>query len=177
MRKAILGVSAALFFFVNNSVFAAETHKFVGVKKCSMCHKSEAKGNQYGQWLASKHSKAYETLASPGAQEAAKKAGITENPQESAVCLECHTTGYDADSGLLGEGFIKAEGVQCEACHGAGGDYLSLSVMKDKAKAIGAGLIIPTKELCLKCHNSKSPTYKDFNFNEYYPEVAHPAPK
>ena len=45
----------------------APAHKYIGVKKCGMCHKSEAKGNQLGQWKESKHAKAFETLASEAA--------------------------------------------------------------------------------------------------------------
>lgn len=177
MKKAVFAVAAALVFCAAASVFSEGNHKYVGVKKCAMCHKSEAKGNQHGQWLATKHSKAYETLATPEAQETAKKAGVAENPQESPKCLKCHVTGYGEDSGLFDAGFVKADGVQCEACHGAGGDYMGLSVMKDKAKSIEAGLVLPTKELCVKCHNQESPNYKEFNFDEYYSKVSHPRPK
>ncbi len=158
-------------------VAAEGNHKYVGVKKCSMCHKSEAKGNQYGQWLSSKHAKAYERLASPEAQGTAKKAGVSGNPQEAPQCLKCHVTAYGVDESLLGDGFVVSDGVQCETCHGAGGDYLSLSVMKDKAKAVAAGLVIPTKETCIKCHNPESPSYKEFDFDKYSKEVAHPRPK
>jgi len=142
-----------------------------------MCHKSESKGNQYGKWLSSAHAKAYERLASPEAQETAKKTGISGNPQETPRCLKCHVTGYGEDAGLFGEGFVKADGVQCETCHGAGGDYLSLSVMKDMAKAKAAGLVMPTKELCVKCHNPESPNYKEFNYEESYKTIARPRPK
>jgi len=177
MRKAVFSCAIALSLFVNGLLFAEGGHKYTGVKKCSMCHKSESKGNQYGQWLSTAHAKAYETLAGSEAQETAKKAGVTGNPQETPACLKCHVTGYGEDSGLFGEGFVKADGVQCEACHGAGGDYYSIGVMKDKTKAIEAGLIMPTKELCVKCHNPESPNYKEFNFDEFYKKVAHPAPK
>ena len=81
------------------------------------------------------------------------------------------------DSALLGEGFVIADGVQCETCHGAGSDYLSLSTMKDRARAIAAGLIIPTKEACVKCHNTESPNYKEFNYDEFLKQITHPRPK
>lgn len=177
MRKWILCLTGVLFLCVGGAVLANGTHKYVGVKKCAMCHKSEAKGNQHGKWLSTKHAKAYETLASPAAIETAKKAGVSGNPQEAPQCLKCHTTGYGADSSLIGEGFAKADGVQCEACHGAGGDYMAMSVMKDKAKSIEAGLVIPTKEVCVTCHNAESPNYPGFDFDKLYPEIAHPMPK
>lgn len=178
MYNPIIWLVMAILLGSQTLVFAADeaAHKYVGVKKCAMCHKSEAKGNQHGQWLSTKHAKAYERLASPEAKEAAKKAGVSGNPQESAKCLKCHITGYGQET-LLTESFVKTDGVQCESCHGAGSDYSPLSVMKDKEKALKAGLTIPTKETCIKCHNQESPTYEEFKFEEYYPEIAHPRPK
>lgn len=177
MRKIVCCLVMVFFLCLAVLVFGEGNHKYIGVKKCSMCHKSESKGNQYGQWSSTAHAKAYETLAAPLALETAKKAGVTENPQESPKCLKCHVTGYGEDSGLFEAGFVKTDGVQCEACHGAGGDYKALSVMKDKAKSIEAGLVMPTNELCVKCHNSESPNYKEFNFEEYYAKINHPRPK
>ena len=175
--RVILGLAALFLLSINAVVLAEGNHKYIGVKKCSMCHKSESKGNQYGQWLSTKHSHAYETLAGPEAAETAKKSGIAGNPQQAEQCLKCHITGYGAESGLFDTGFLKEEGIQCEACHGAGSDYYSMSVMKDKAKAMAAGLIMPTKEVCLKCHNSESPNYKEFNYDEFYKKIAHPMKK
>lgn len=180
MTKRFLAmvVAAAALSLISYGALSAEgEHKYVGVKKCAMCHKSEAKGNQYGKWLASKHAKAYERLASPEAEETAKRAGVTGNPQEAPQCVKCHVTAYGVDKSLLGEGYVMADGVQCESCHGAGGDYTSLSVMKDKAKAMAAGLIMPTKEACVKCHNPESPNYKELNYEESFKEIAHPNPQ
>lgn len=178
--KKLLGIllilSVVAFIAVSGIVLAGGEHKYTGVKKCSMCHKSEAKGNQYGHWLSTAHAKAYETLATPAAQETAKKAGVTGSAQEAPQCLKCHVTGYGLDSSLFGEGFVKEEGVQCESCHGAGADYAPLSVMKDKAKSVAAGLIVPSKEVCVKCHNPESPNYKEFNYDEFVKKIAHPRP-
>ncbi len=74
------------------------------------------------------------------------------------------------------------DGVQCEMCHGAGADYKGLSVMKDKATAIAAGLkAYPDKAAieaqCKTCHNEKSPTAKAFNFDERWAKIQHPVPK
>lgn len=180
MRKSLLVVllalSVVLFIAISGIVLAGTDHRYIGVKKCSMCHKSESKGNQYGQWLNSAHAKAYERLASPEAQESAKKAGVIGNAQQAPQCLKCHVTGYGADSSLFTEGFVKEEGVQCESCHGPGSDYAPLSVMKDKAQAVAAGLVVPTKEVCVKCHNPESPNYKEFKYDEYVKKIAHPKP-
>ncbi len=68
------------------------------------------------------------------------------------------------------------EGVQCEACHGGGKDYKSIKIMskkkwkanpdKQRQMAIDAGLIYPKEEDCVRCHNKKSPNFKEFKFEE-----------
>ncbi len=151
------------------------THAYVGVEKCAMCHKSKARGNQYGQWQKTRHSTAYATLATDAAKEIGKKMDI-EDPQKSPKCLKCHVTAYGVDEKLLGDKYTMEEGVGCETCHGPGGDYMKLSIMKEREKAIEAGLVIPTEELCVTCHNEGSPTYKKFVFKEFYPKIAHPIP-
>ena len=50
--------------------------------------------------------------------------------------------------------------------------------MKKRDDAIAAGLVIPTRELCIECHNEKSPTFKgEFKFEEMVEKVKHPNPK
>jgi len=154
----------------------AAVHKYIGADKCAMCHKAEAKGNQYGKWLASSHAKAWETLASPKALEIAKKKGITTAPQATEACVKCHVTGFGQVAAMFDAGFKKELGVQCEACHGPGSDYKAISVMKDKAAAVAAGLIIPDEAMCKKCHNAESPTFTAFDYKTMYAKIAHPRP-
>ncbi len=178
MNNKILAVMflGIMFLYFNGKAFAAE-HKFVGVNKCKMCHSLEAKGNQYKHWTESWHSKAYEVLASEESKKIAKERGLTVDPQAAPECLKCHVSAYGVNSDLKAESFKDSDGIQCESCHGAGGDYAVLSVMKDKAKAAEAGLIVPTKEVCVKCHNPESPKYVEFNFEEFFKVIAHPQPK
>jgi hypothetical protein len=44
------------------------------------------------------------------------------------------------------------KGLDCEACHGNGGDYWPASVMRDRAKAVAAGLVEQTPDRCRRCH-------------------------
>lgn len=125
-------------------------HDFVGVDKCKVCHKA-----QFTAWSATGHAASFGKLS---VEEKAK-------PE----CVVCHTTGKLAvDDSLL-------EGVQCEACHGAGGDYKSAKIMNkkkwaddpatQKAMAIDAGLIYPVEEDCKKCHKKEgNPNFKEFDF-------------
>ncbi len=155
---------------------AKVAHKYVGAAKCKMCHNSAAKGDQFKIWSASKHAKAYETLASTEADSVAKALGV-EKPQTNAKCLGCHVTGFAAPAADKEASFAQAEGVGCEACHGAGSDYMAMKVMKDKPAAIAAGLIVPNEKTCVGCHNETSPTYKKFVYADFEKQIAHMIPK
>lgn len=157
------------------SLAAAQGHAFVGAEKCKMCHNTPAKGKQFTQWAESKHAKAYQTLAS----EEAKKIGATKgiaDPQKSPACLKCHVTGHGAPAALLKDKYKAEEGVSCESCHGPGGDYWNMTVMKDRAKALAAGMVVPTEKTCTTCHNSENPTHKGFDYQAMLAKVAHPNP-
>ena len=155
---------------------AQETsHSYVGVKACSLCHKGEKKGDQFGVWEKTKHAQAYETLTTPAADDIAKAKGLTTPAAESPACLECHAIAGDAKADVK-------NGVQCEVCHGPGSDYKTMAVMKDKGQAVAAGLReykdkAEIEALCRKCHNEKSPTAKAFVFEERWLKIQHPRPK
>ena len=188
MKKtvALLAIIVVLSLIV--IVFAQEAKKaevskfkYIGVKKCKMCHKGPKKGNIFETWQERSHSKAYATLASDESKEIAKKAGIEGDPQKAAECLSCHVTGYSASADAKMKTLTLEEGVSCEACHGPGSVYKKSSIMKGinkgTMKGTDHGLIEPVKEVCVKCHNPKSPTYKEFVFEEAKKAIAHPLPK
>ena len=57
-----------------------------------------------------------------------------------------------------------------------------MTIMKDKAKAVAAGLTdfkddAAKEKLCKTCHNEKSPTYKEFKFKDMWAKIAHMRPK
>ncbi|MBS1516751.1 MAG: cytochrome C554 [Bacteroidetes bacterium] len=154
--------------------------KYVGVDKCAgACHKGESKGNQLEIWKDSKHAQAYNTLLSAVSDSIAKAWGSGTSAAETPQCLKCHVLGKDIVESELTETFDKTQGVQCETCHGAGSEYKKLSIMKDKNAAIENGLIIPpdNEAFCKGCHNSESPFYKEFNYEENWAKIKHPAPE
>lgn len=157
----------------------AKQRQYIGVDKCKVCHKGAKKGEQYEKWLAGKHSKAFETLASEAAKAIAKEKGIAD-PQAAAECLKCHVTGHGVAAEFLGEKFKKEDGVGCESCHGAGGDYYKMATMKSltagEIEPAAVGLVVPDEKVCLSCHNEESPTYKKFVFADRVKEIAHPKP-
>jgi hypothetical protein len=155
----------------------ATEHEFIGAGGCKICHKAEAKGDQYGKWLASAHAKAYETLATDKAKEIAAAKKLGDNPQAIDECLSCHVTGHGAKAELLGTKYDITEGVGCESCHGAGGDYKKKSVMEDRTASVAAGLTMPDAKTCTGCHNDKSPTFTEFDFDKMVAKIAHPNPE
>ncbi len=150
-------------------------HKYVGVSKCKTCHKIKKYGNQYGIWEKGPHANAFKVLASEQSLKIAKEMGI-EDPQKSEKCLTCHVTAFGVADSMKAKTFTMEEGIGCESCHGAGADYLMMSTMKNVEKAIASGLIFPTEETCLTCHNENSPTFKPFDFEVRVKEIAHPRP-
>ena len=153
-------------------------HGFVGAETCGMCHKTEKQGKQLSIWQGTKHAEAYKTLLTPEADKIAKDKGFDTPAAKTPACLKCHVSGYGVDASLLGPKFKMEDGVQCETCHGAGADYKTLKVMKDKKLAEENGLVIPdVKTFCAKCHNSESPTYKEgWDATASWEKIKHPIP-
>ena len=157
----------------------AKQRQHVGVDKCKVCHKSKKKGEQHAKWLAGAHSKAFGTLASDQSKAIAKEKGI-EDPQAASECLRCHVTGHDVAAEFLGAKYKKEDGVGCESCHGAGGDYYKMKTMKalyaGEIEPGTVGMVTPDEKVCASCHNEESPTYKKFEYAERLKVIAHPVP-
>jgi hypothetical protein len=186
MRKSWLSLIVvtltvfAVLYTMTGPASSAETQRmYVGVAKCKTCHKTDAQGAQFPLWEKSSHSKAFATLAGEKAKAIAKEKGI-EDPQKADACLKCHVTGHGVDAKFFAVGFLATDGVQCEACHGAGGDYNKMATMKSLTKGeiepASVGLVLPNKDVCVKCHNDGSPTFKGFEFEKMAAKIAHPIP-
>ena len=173
----ILSISFLGFNLINTNYFTSP--HYVGIKTCGMCHKKEDVGQQLKIWQDSKHSQSYKTLQTEKADKIAKEKGFSTKAVETPECLKCHASGYNVDASKIGKKFKIEDGVQCETCHGPGSDYKSKKVMKDRTASIEKGLIIydNAKELCVKCHNEESPSYKEFNFEERWAEIKHNKPE
>lgn len=173
-------IATVLLMFSLNAFSQEQEFKYVGAKKCKMCHSSKKSGEAYPIWEKSKHAQAYATLASDEAKAIGKKMGI-DDPQKSDKCLKCHVTGFGKPAKMFEASFSIEEGVECETCHGPGSEYKSMKIMKEiyAGKVDGAkyGLVKPTKEVCVGCHNEESPTFKGFDFAAAAKVIAHPIPK
>ena len=137
----------------------SESADYVGVKKCKACHIK-----QYKSWMKTTMATSFENLKAGVKAAEKKKAGLDADKDYTADadCLRCHTTGYGKPGGFktIAETPNLAN-VQCEGCHGAGGDFKT--VMKNKmfklADAVAAGLTLPDEKNnnCMDCHGSDSP--------------------
>jgi hypothetical protein len=181
-------ISIAVFLFVaitalsfrsGDEVQTAGAFKYVGVTSCvGACHKSDAQGKQLDIWQNSQHSKAFKTLQTPEADAIAKEKGFDTPAAETEACLKCHVLGKTMDPSEFESSFSKEDGVQCESCHGPGSEYKKLSIMKDRSKAVENGLMIHenSEGFCTGCHNSESPTFKGFSYEEYWAKIKHSKP-
>ncbi len=147
---AALGLAASILFSPLDGQGPAPAA--VGAGKCKNCHRTKSQGSQYSVWEASPHAKSVAGLKTEKALAIAKEAGLTGAPAAEPKCLKCHTP-------LAGQASpeIAAEGVSCEACHGAGSLYKKLTVMMSRDKAVRNGLVVypdaeAIKTRCLACH-------------------------
>lgn len=157
---------------------------YIGVKSCA-CHNMASRGKQVDVWQKTKHASAYKTLTMEAAEKIAKEKGLKVPAAEAQECLCCHVTGSGENN--YAEKYAKEEGITCESCHGAASEWKPIHTKKDKlADAIEAGLIYtklsehskPVIEgRCKSCHNEKSPTFKEFKFDEFWAQIAHPVPQ
>lgn len=192
MKKGIL-------IFITLAAFIiAQDFDYIGSSKCKMCHNKAEKGAQYTKWMEEPHSGAFETLKSEESAKIAADKGISGNAWEAAECLVCHTTGFGvggyevkgadfwnpAADDKEGTKAVKLmedlQAVGCESCHGPGSAYKSSKVknaiLTGEITAASVGLLEVNETTCLTCHNSKSPTFKGFNFEEKSAKIAHPYP-
>ena len=123
----------------------AMANPFIGAEQCRSCHSVE-----YAQWRATAHATATSSLS----------------PQQRRDhrCTSCHAT--NAEEGLLG--------VQCESCHGAGGHYWPVAVMRDSVLARAAGLKRGNEPAtCLGCHTVDSLRLRPFNMADALKLIRH----
>lgn len=116
------------------------TGKFVGAATCAQCHPTP-----HQEWQQTLHAKALETLE-----------GIGQG--SNADCLPCHTVGFSDDGGFVDRATTNAlAGVQCENCHGAGGEH-ARSALNVKP------IIDISADVCGACHRgSHHPNFEQWS--------------
>jgi len=165
-----------LLFIIVLSIFSigivqGQNYKYIGSAKCKMCHNKPEDGEQYNVWLKGPHSHSMEMLKTDRAKEVAAKLNV-HDPVTSPACISCHSTFGHVDGKLIA-GIKLEEGVSCESCHGPGSMYKGAAIMKNRDLSLDKGMILPTEDVCKQCHNSKSPTFKSFNYEEALKKIDH----
>jgi len=156
--KKIIGFVSVLFvmaLFVATHAGAAE---YIGAKKCKACHMK-----QFKSWSETTMATSFENLKAGVKVAEKKKAGLEDKDYTTdPKCLKCHTTGYGKGGFVSMEKTPDLAGVQCEGCHGAGGEFSQI-MKKNKefplADVKHAGLVIPSEDEkgCMVCHGPESP--------------------
>ncbi len=156
--KKIIGFVSVLFVIALFVVTHAVAADYISAKKCKACHMK-----QFKSWSETKMATSFENLKAGVKAAEKKKAGLEDKDYTTdPKCLKCHTTGYGKGGFVSMEKTPDLAGVQCEGCHGAGGDFNQI-MKKNKefplAEVKAAGLIIPSEDEkgCMVCHAADSP--------------------
>jgi len=126
---------------------ARQEGRYVGQARCAECHETE-----HRQWLTTRHADAYKTL-------------LDRHRHFQPKCVACHVVGYGTRHGYrLGMAEQTLANVQCEACHGPGGEHVEDPSLENIRREV-------PESVCLACHN---PDHSDrFVYAERLPKVRH----
>jgi len=131
--------------FVSDPVRASGV--YAGADRCRSCHEAE-----YAQWSTTPHASAYKTL-------------LDAHRHYQPRCVSCHVVGYGTPYGYkLGTARETLANVQCEVCHGPGGNHVEDPSRTNIAR-------VTPERVCLECHN---PDHSDaFVYARKLPLVLH----
>ena len=176
---AILATLTMLAFFSGNVI--ADTYE--GRKKCSSCHKAQAKS-----WRSTAHAKAMESLK-PGERKEAKLLADLDPDKDYTKdkdCVGCHVDGWEQKGGYtIDRPRKQLAAVGCESCHGPGrkyrGDHRKGGQAFEKSgkttprkRLADRGQDFHFEEACNACHlNYEGSPWKDAKppYTPYHPGV------
>ena len=140
MPKRVSCIAALALLLIAPRAFSEESGTYVGSMKCAACHSPITKA-----WQETNHFRAIESL---------KKTKQENLPD----CVKCHVTGYERDGGFIDNELTpEMAGVQCEVCHGPGGDHVKDPAGKKLIRESG-------EETCRQCHTKGQDA--GFNYKE-----------
>jgi hypothetical protein len=139
--------------------------QFLGANSCasSSCHGGGgAKQDQFLVWsLKDFHSqRPVATLATARSKQIADALGI-KDPTADDRCTSCHAPLNSVPAGQRGGNFKAGEGVSCESCHGAAGNWIRSHTRTDYTRAdrTAAGMrdlqnLYVRANTCVACHQN-----------------------
>lgn len=158
-------------------------NRYIGNDSCGMsgCHGADrhVQGSERISWLTGPHAKAWDVLLNEQSQQIAAQLSLEVPAHKASMCLDCHSVNAPADQQTAD--FAFSEGVSCEACHGAAGDWVDKHYL-----AYWKGLDSGTKaaygmrpmdhatarvKVCAECHIG----HKDKEVNHSLIAAGHPA--
>ncbi|MCG8606453.1 T9SS type A sorting domain-containing protein [bacterium] len=131
---------------------------YLGVEQCQGCHSGAPGGDQFSFWEMTAHSEAYDSVST--------------FVQQTASCLECHTTGWILETANGGADdfvtidpnastfnvtiddeteFKKKANVQCESCHGPSSGHAANIFVTGETPPSDAS----AAENCGSCHEGE----------------------
>jgi YVTN family beta-propeller protein len=141
---------------VGHSAYAQDPPQiplYVGQTVCRRCH---AHGGPQGACDVERnvrHELAYAALSRSEAAEIAAFSGIPETPTASRICLACHATAAGVGPRWTTATFDITDGVQCEACHGAGSLHVELAGQTARApEDVSQHIDRGDRARCIPCH-------------------------
>lgn len=141
--------------------------QYVGATVCASgtCHGSveprdvyKVKQNEYFIWQRQdRHTQAYNVLLTDKSARIMRNLKSREKAQEAKICLDCHS--MNVPKSAQATPIDLAEGISCEACHGASGGWLSQHYSDGwtHEKSVKAGMrdlrgLESRARNCLACH-------------------------
>ncbi len=123
---------------------------YVGVATCQRCH---AAATEF--WRTTAHSRAYATLT-------------RQHKEYNLECVSCHVTGYERPGGSTVTAVTGLTDVQCEACHGPGGEHVKAPT--DDSRLVKK----PAPSLCAEsCHHAPHVPL-DWSAKDAWPHILGP---
>ena len=155
--------------------------KYLGVAGCRSCHvdsTGEYHRGAHAVWQGHLHAEAFRSLSRSYSLEIGERTRGIEDAASDWRCLKCHVTAYGAPPEQLARSYKESDGVGCEVCHGPGSAYAKADHGPSNPERYNLGFVKLTnlserEQLCVKCHNRLSPTYKPFNVLAFSREIQH----
>ncbi len=121
--------------------------EYVGEARCGTCHVAE-----HAQWKSTPHATAFRTL-------------LERHRNFQPRCVSCHVVGFGTAHGYrLGQVDESLANVQCEVCHGPGGDHVKEPHVDNIRRKV-------PESVCVECHDTE---HSDrFVYASALPMVAH----
>ncbi len=159
MRSHLQAVLAAVIVATGTTAVWAQDQLpfYVGREVCLACHAQGVASRACSLEPISAHGRSYEALSRSEAGHIAAISGLPEEPQQSRICLGCHATAADDGPRWTEATFKMKDGVQCEACHGAGSLHAEAFRQTEEGNQVGMSrrLRIPDRTMCTACHREK----------------------